>query len=169
MNSRNSVNEKNFVKYSSELSLNQFEVKERIEIPFDHIYACHSRSVEVQRPNLQLTKEVEITTQCVPADLKAAGLSEVAALRDRILRIRLLEMEKKLNNQRRSQNPPSAPVNTTQQGHHQNTTSQLLLNSNYTELLIPSSRANTFLFENDLNSTSAFRPNNDIKQESGMI
>ncbi|XP_032527515.2 protein male-specific lethal-1 isoform X1 [Danaus plexippus] len=71
MNSRNSVNETNLVNFSAELPrLPQLDAKDGLlSFPFDHIYACHSQSSD-RRQDLQLEKEVEVSTHCVVGDEK---------------------------------------------------------------------------------------------------
>lgn len=74
----NRLDESNLVNLSGDLSaLNQLDTKESLALsfPFDHIYACHS--VESERREAHLDKEVEISTQ---PDDKEPGAAEEPTL-----------------------------------------------------------------------------------------
>lgn len=84
MNSRSGVNESNLVNFSTELDpLNQADSKDGIlTFPFDHIYACHTEGSD-SRPELQLDKEVEIST-CEEAIVESTSPSEFVHLSERL-------------------------------------------------------------------------------------
>lgn len=83
MNNRSVVDQSSLVNFSTELP--SLDAKDLLGFPFDHLYACHSDSVDL-RDSLQLNNEVDLPTQCVADDksLIVSGNSEVDQLNDKL-------------------------------------------------------------------------------------
>ncbi|XP_050683643.1 uncharacterized protein LOC126978684 isoform X2 [Leptidea sinapis] len=87
MNNRSSANERNLVKFSTEMStVTRLDSKDGLlSFPFDHIYACQTSDNSNQTSTIEVEKEVEISTHCIISeDNNQHNLTEITNLQSQL-------------------------------------------------------------------------------------